>query len=156
MEKFKDYKKDMGISKKRYSRELMSKLQIVASVLLILTCMIQLLYKEDLPLRMEICRFGLLIFGACLIFVKSYIIKVEVNDERSQENATKAGESAFLFMLKIICGLTIVFIIFNRYVPESIGIKNIVTGLICFAFLGVIAREVYLLKYEKSGEQIKC
>ncbi|WP_027398633.1 hypothetical protein [Anaerovorax odorimutans] len=156
MERFKDYKKDMGITKKRYNRELMSKLQIVASTLLILTCIIQLLFKEDLPLCMEICRFGLLIFAVCLIIVKSYIIKVEINDERSQENATKAGESAFLFMLKIVCGLTIIFIIFNRYFTESISIKNIVTGLICFAFLGVIAREVYLLKYEKSGEQIKC
>ena len=150
MGKLQDYKNDFGITKKRYSRSLISKFQIISGSLLIIICMINLLFRDYLTFIMKAGVIGLLIIVLLLLVINTFILKVEKNDERGRANAYRAGDSAFLLIEKAACVIFILFLVFNNKFPEILHSYNVMLGLVCLMTLGLVSREFYFLKYENS------
>ncbi len=84
-----------------------------------------------------------------LIFVISQcMIKVEKNDERSYENAAKAGDFAALVLQTALTLVGVVFIFFRNFLNERSY------TLVIFMLLGllIMVRALAFIKYEKAGE----
>lgn len=79
------------------------------------------------------------------IVLVALLMKSEQDDERSEQNLTLAGESAFNYLMCIALLFTTVTIIFKNFVIDYKILIRLVIGT------GYILNGYFFLKYEKEG-----
>ncbi len=132
--------------KKVFSRiEMNIIMSIIGASILISSCMMFFIGNSSEMIQ----KVSIFVVAIGIIFlILQCIIKVEKNDERSFENASKAGDLTALVMQTALTFTAAAYVIFKNYMSSHSSSQVI------FMMLGLLitVRSLAFIKFEKAGE----